>query len=80
MAALVGVEPQRARERVEHLLGRPPVAPLLQPHVVVGGDRGGHRHLLAAQAAHAAAADPLQTELLGHERLTPGTQVLPERV
>ena len=50
------VELQHAGERVEHLLGRVPVAPLLEAHVVVRGDAGEHRQLLAAQAGHAAAA------------------------
>src|SRR6202042_534921 len=67
---------------LDHTLRRMLVAPLLEPHVVVGADAGEHRHLLAAQSGDAAAAasQVRQADLLGADQLAARPQVLADRV
>ena len=48
----VVVELQRAGEALEHLLGRPVIAALLQAHVVVDAEPRQRRELLATQSRH----------------------------
>ncbi len=69
VAALVGAEQQGARDGVQHLRRDLNVARLLQPGVPGDPDRGELRHLLAAQARCAAAADGGQPDLLGRDPL-----------
>jgi hypothetical protein len=62
--ALAGVEPERARECVEHLRRRLDVAPLLEPRVPREAHAGELGELLAPQARRAAAAAGLETRVL----------------
>ena len=57
-----------------------PVAALLEPHVVVGGDAGQQRELLAPEAGHAAAAEVGQADVLGPDELAPGAEEVADAV
>ena len=70
----VVVEAQRARQRVEHLLGRVLVAALLQPHVVVGRHARQQRQLVAPQARHAPVPEIRKADVLGADELPPRVQ------
>jgi len=69
-----GVEPQRTRQRIEHLRRRVLVAALLEPQVVVRADAGQQCDLLTAQARDATSADDGQADHLGPDPLAPGAQ------
>ena len=72
------VEPQRPRERVDHLGRGVVIAALFQAQVVVRADAGEHRQLLAPQARNAPTSDGMKVDLLGAHQLTTGAQVLTE--
>ena len=74
VVALVQAEPQPARERREHLLGRLRAALLLEPRVVVGRHVREQRHLLAAQALGAAPFAGAEPDVLGLQRLAAAAQ------
>ena len=65
MGALGRRQPQRARDRLEHVERRAHVASLLEPRVPGGADAGELRDLLAAQAGRAAASAVRQPDVLG---------------
>ncbi len=64
VVGLVGAEAQGAGERVQDRLGRDLPATLLQLGVVVGGQAGQPRHLVAAQARHPPPGAGRQTDRL----------------
>jgi hypothetical protein len=68
VAALGGVQAQRARERLEHIQRRAHVAALLEPRVPRRPDPGERRDLLAPQPGRAAPAAAGQADVLGQER------------
>jgi len=75
VGALGFVELQGTGDPVEDLLGDAAQVPALEPHVVVGGDAGEHRHLFAAEALDAPVG-PVggQTDLGRREPRTAGRQ------
>ena len=74
VVALVRVEQQRPRDRVEHLRGGVDVAALLEPGVPGHADPGERGDLLAAQAGRAAPRGRRQADLLGRDPLAPAAQ------
>ena len=80
MGRAVGVEPQRAGQRLEHLWRGPPVAPLLQPHQVRDADAGQGGQLVAPQTGHAPAAARRHTGRLGRQAAATRLQVVAEPV
>jgi hypothetical protein len=77
----VVVELQGAGQRVEDLLRRMLIAPLLEAHVVVDADAGQQRDLLAPQPGHpAATAEIGQRHVLGTRELAARAQVVADQV
>src|SRR5690606_13251129 len=76
----VGVEPQRAGERLQHLRRRVALAALLEADVVVDADAGDRGHLLAAEPGHPPVTERRQPGLLRGDPRTAGPQVVPEQV
>jgi hypothetical protein len=74
VGALGGVEPERRRDRVEHLNARVDLAPLLQPGVPGDTDPRELGELLAPQPGRAAAGAGGQADVLGQDALPAGTE------
>ena len=74
MRALGRRQPQRARERLEHVERGADVASLLEPRVPGGPDSGQQRDLFAAQARRAPAAAVGEPDVLGLEARALGAQ------
>ena len=72
--ALLRVEKQRPRDRVEHLHGRVDVAALLEPRVPGDADPGELCHLFAAETGRAAPPRRTQAHLLGRDPLPAAAQ------
>ena len=72
-----GVEPQRPRQRVQHLAGRVGVAALLEAQVVVRADAGQDGDLFAPQTRDPSRARAHhQTDVLRLQPITPCAQVV----
>ena len=76
--ALVPVELQRSRDRVEHLGGRIDVAALLEPRVPRDADTCELCDLLATQARGAPSPRQPQPDVLGPDTLAPAAEERPE--
>jgi hypothetical protein len=73
------VELERAGQRRDDRCGRPDVATLLQPQVVVRADAGEHRDLLAPQSGDSATPAPRETDILRVQLFTTGAQERTQR-